>query len=198
MPELLEHERLIVNQKAKLIELTNEYKIRDEQGNEVGVIRQEGQSGLRKLLRLVSSIDALLPVSLSVYDAGGRKVAGLRRGATLWRSKIEVSDGSGGVIGRLVQENVVGKVRFGIEGAGGIRLGEMKAENWRAWDFAVTDPSGAEVARITKKWAGLGKEMFTTADNYVVELTPRATGPLRVIALAAASGVDTALKQSGG
>lgn len=198
MPELLEHERLIVNQKAKLIELTNEYKIRDEQGNEVGVIRQEGQSGLRKLLRLVSSIDALLPVSLSVYDAGGRKVAGLRRGATLWRSKIEVSDGSGGVIGRLVQENVVGKVRFGIEGAGGIRLGEMKAENWRAWDFAVTDPSGAEVARITKKWAGLGKEMFTTADNYVVELTPRATGPLRVIALAAAAGVDTALKQSGG
>jgi len=198
MPELLDHERLIVNQKAKLIELTNEYKIRDEQGNEVGVIRQEGQSGLRKLLRLVSSIDALLPVSLSVYDAGGRKVAGLRRGATIWKSKIEITDGGGAVIGRLVQENMVGKVRFGIEGAGGIRLGEMKAENWRAWDFAISDASGAEVARITKKWAGLGKEMFTTADNYVVELTPRVTGPLRVITLAAAAGIDTALKQSGG
>ncbi|HVF75597.1 MAG TPA: phospholipid scramblase-related protein [Acidimicrobiales bacterium] len=198
MPELLEHERLIVSQKAKLIELTNEYKIRDEQGNEVGAIRQEGQSGLRKLLRLVSSIDALLPVTLSVYDAGGRKVAGLRRGATVWKSKIEVTDGSGGVVGRLVQENMVGKVRFGIEGAGGVRLGEMKAENWRAWDFAISDISGAEVARITKKWAGLGKEMFTTADNYVVELTPQATGPLRLIVLAAAAGIDTALKQQGG
>ncbi len=198
MAELLDHERLIVNQKAKLIELTNEYKIRDEQGNDVGVIRQEGQSGLRKVLRLFSQIDALLPVSLSVYDAGGHKVAGLRRGATLFRSKIEVTDGGGVVVGRLVQENMLGKVRFGIEGQGGVRLGELRAENWRAWDFSVTDASGAEAARITKKWAGFGKELFTTADNYVVELGEQATGPLRLIALAAAAGVDTALKQYGG
>ena len=198
MPELLEHERLIVNQKAKLIELTNEYRIRDEQGNEVGVIRQEGQSKARKVLRLVSKIDSVLPVTLSVYDAAGQKVAGLRRGATVWKSKLEVTDGSGTVVGRLAQQNMVGKVRFSIEGVGGMPLGELRAENWRAWDFSIVDTAGTEVARITKKWAGLGKEMFTTADNYVVELTPRATGPLRVIVLAAAAGVDTALKQTAG
>ena len=37
---LLDHDRIIINQKAKLIELTNEYKIRDEEGTDIGVIRQ--------------------------------------------------------------------------------------------------------------------------------------------------------------
>lgn len=195
MPELLEYDRLVVNQKAKLIELTNEYRIRDEEGNDVGVIKQEGQSAARKLLRLVSSVDQFLTVRLSVYDAAGRKVVGLRRPAKILKSTVEVTDGSDQMIGRIVQQNVLGKIRFGLEAVGGMALGEIRAENWRAWDFAVTDARGAEVARITKKWSGLGKELFTTADNYVLELTPAATGPLRQLALAAAAGIDTALKQ---
>ncbi|MBW3669581.1 MAG: scramblase [Actinobacteria bacterium] len=198
MPELLDHDRLVVNQKAKLIELTNEYKIRDEQGNEVGVIRQEGQAALRKLLRLVSNVDSMLPVRLSIYDAMGRKVAGIRRGFTWWRSKIEILDGNDQPVATLAQQNMVGKARFALQGVGGAPLGELRAENWRAWDFSVTDPGGAEVARITKKWAGLGKEMFTTADNYVIEMQPGVTGPLRLAVLATAASIDTALKQHKG
>lgn len=195
MPELLEYDRLVVNQKAKLIELTNEYKIRDQDGNEVGVIRQEGQSKARKLLRLVSSVDQFLTVRLSVYDASGRKVVGLRRPAKIMKSTVEVTDGSDQMVGRIVQQNVLGKIRFALEATGGMSLGEVRAENWRAWDFVVTDARGAEVARISKKWAGLGKELFTTADNYVLEMTPAVTGPMRLLVLAAAAGIDTALKQ---
>lgn len=195
MADLLSYERLIVNQKAKLIELTNEYKIRDENGNDIGIIRQEGQSKARKALRLLSNIDSMLPTRLSVYDTGGQKVAGLHRGFTWWRSKLDVVDGAGNTVGRLAQRNLFGKVRFDIEGVGGMPLGQLRAENWRAWNFTITDTSGAEVARVTKKWAGLGKELFTTADNYVIELTPRATGSLRLVALAAAAGIDTAVKQ---
>jgi uncharacterized protein YxjI len=198
MPELLEHDRLVVNQKAKLIELTNEYKIRDEQGNEIGIIRQEGQSKLRKLFRLVSNLDSMLPVRLSVYDAAGKKVVGLKRPTTILKSKIEITGPDDQVVGRLDQQNVVGKVRFAMVDAGGSPLGELKAENWRAWDFAVTDPGGQPVARITKKWAGLGKEMFTTADNYVVEIQPGVKGPLRQVVLATAAGIDTALKNRNG
>ena len=198
MPELLEHDRLVVNQKAKLIELTNEYKIRDEQGNDIGVIRQEGQSKLRKLLRLASNVDSMLPVRLSVYDAGGRKVVGLRRPFTWWRSKMEVVDASDQVVGRITQQNFMGKIRFGLFDAVGAPLGELRAENWRAWNFSITDGSGQEVARITKKWAGLGKEIFTTADNYVVEIQPGVRGPLRQVVLASAAGIDTALKNSKG
>jgi hypothetical protein len=44
MPDLLSSDRLIVNQKAKLIEVTNQYLIRDAQGEELGYMQQEGKS----------------------------------------------------------------------------------------------------------------------------------------------------------
>lgn len=195
MAGLLEHNRMVVNQKAKLIEITNEYKIRDEQGNDIGVIRQEGQSKVRKALRLLTQLDDFFPVNLAVYDASGAKVVHMHRPAKVFKSRIEVTDPGGAAVGRIVQQNMFGKVRFSLEGSGGMPLGELRAENWRAWDFHIANMAGTEVARITKKWSGLGKEIFTTADNYMVELSPGLTGALRVLAVAAAAGVDTALKQ---
>lgn len=198
MVGLLDYDLLVISQKAKLIELTNEYRIRDEHGTDVGVVRQEGQSRARKALRLLTQLDRYLGVELAVYDADGRRTVTLRRPPALFKSRIEVLDGIGGVVGRIVQQNVLGKIRFGLEDAGGTPVGEIRAENWRAWDFAIVGQGGAEVGRVTKKWAGLGREMFTTADNYVLELRPEATGSVRLLTLAAAAGIDTALKQSNG
>ena len=69
-------------------------------------------------------------------------------------------------IGRIVQQNVIGKINFGLE-ANGQQLGAIKAENWRAWNFRIENAAGEEIARVTKTWEGLAKTMFTTADNYV-------------------------------
>jgi uncharacterized protein YxjI len=195
MSQLLELNRMFVRQKAKLIELTNEYAIMDEEGNQVGAIRQEGQSAARKVLRFVTSVDQFLTHRLGIYDAGGAKVLELRRPGKIFKSKIHVTDAAGQPVGSIIQENVFGKIRFGLVDPAGQRLGAVNAENWRAWDFHIADSSGAEIGRITKKWAGVGKELFTTADNYMVEISPSATGPLRSLAFAAAAGVDTALKQ---
>jgi hypothetical protein len=74
-------------------------------------------------------------------------------------------------------------------------LSAINAENWRAWDFAIEDPTGAEVGRITKKRAGLLKESFTTADNYVLEISGQLSNDLRLMMLGSAAGVDLALKQ---
>jgi hypothetical protein len=100
----------------------------------------------------------------------------------------------GGEIGRIVQGNVFGKIRFSLE-AGGQELGSINAENWRAWNFNIQDHTGTEVARITKTWEGLAKTLFTTADNYVVQLHAQLPQPLLSLVVAAALSVDTALKQ---
>ena len=198
MSDLLNRNVLVVNQKAKLIELTNEYKILDQEGLEIGVIRQEGQSTARKVLRFVSKLDQFLTHKLAVYDASGQKVVELLRPAKFLKSTVEVSDGAGRPVGKIVQQNVVGKIRFAFEGAGGNDLGSINAQNWRAWDFAIQDNTGADVGRITKKWAGLLKEGFTTADNYVLEITGKVSSELRLLILAAGAGVDLALKQDAG
>ena len=195
MSELLGHGRLVFKQKVKLIEMNQEFKIWDETGAEAGTIKQEGQSALKKAARLVSSLDQYMSHTLAVYDMSGAKVCELTRPRKIFKSRLTVRDGTGRDAGTITQANVFGKIRFDLHGAAGESLGQIRAENWRAWNFSIVDSTEREIARITKKWEGLAKTMFTSADNYVLEVDSGVTGDLRLLVLASAAGVDVALKQ---
>ncbi|HEY5664486.1 MAG TPA: phospholipid scramblase-related protein [Ilumatobacter sp.] len=185
---------LIVNQKAKVIELNNQYRVFDQHGTQVAAVNQVGQSAVKKAIRLVSSLDQFMTHQLEVTDPAGQVVLQITRPRKVMKSTVVVSDGAGREIGRIVQKNVIGKINFTIE-ADGRQLGAIKAENWRAWNFRIEDAAGNEIARITKTWEGLAKTMFTTADNYVVQISHRAPEPLNSLVVASALSVDTALKQ---
>lgn len=192
---LLDYDRIVINQKAKIIELVNEFKIRDESGADIGVIRQEGQSTMKKLARFVSSLDQFMTHKLAAYDADGTKVLELVRPRKIVKSTVQVFDGHGTQAGEIRQQNVFGKIRFGLHDTAGNKVGEIRAENWRAWNFSIVDGTEQEVGRITKTWEGLAKTVFTTADDYLLDISPGLSGPLRLLTFASAVGVDTALKQ---
>jgi uncharacterized protein YxjI len=191
---LLTEPVLVVNQKAKLIEVNNEYAVYDQNGRQIGAVRQVGQSTAKKVMRVLSSLDQYMTHKLQVVDMTGTPVLALTRPAKLMKSRVVVQDGTGAEVGEIVQENVIGKIRFGLH-AGGRKIGSLNGENWRAWDFNIRDEGDAEVARITKTWEGAAKTMFTTADNYVVKIHRPLEEPLRTLVVAAALAVDTALKQ---
>ena len=88
----------------------------------------------------------------------------------------------------------VGHVRFGLD-AGGQRLGSIHAVDTSAWDFTIQDPTGTEIAEVTKTWAGWSKERFTKADNYVVQIHRPLEDPLHSLVIAATLALDIALKQ---
>ena len=185
---------LVVNQKAKLIELSNQYTVFDQHGSAIAAVNQVGQSTARKVLRLVSSLDQFLTTRLDITDSDGRVILRLTRPGKIVKSTVIVSDGNDVEIGRIVQQNAIGKINFALE-SGGQRLGTIKAENWRAWNFSITDAADREIARVTKTWEGLAKTMFTTADNYVLQISERAPEPLNSLVVASALSIDTALKQ---
>ena len=185
---------LVVNQKAKLIELSNQYTVFDQHGAVIAAVNQVGQSTARKVLRLVSSLDQFLKTRLDITDSDGRVILRLTRPGKIVKSTVIVSDGNDVELGRIVQQNAIGKINFALE-AGGERLGSIKAENWRAWNFSITDAADREIARVTKTWEGLAKTMFTTADNYVLQISERASEPLNSLVVASALSIDTALKQ---
>lgn len=185
---------LVVNQKAKLIEVNNEYAIFDQHGRQLGAVRQVGQSTAKKALRVLTSLDQFMTHTLQVVDMSGAVQLVLTRPAKLVKSRVVVQNGQGVEIGAIVQENAIGKIHFGLV-VGSQRYGGIYAENWRAWNFSIRDHTETEVARITKTWEGLAKTLFTTADNYVVHLHRPLAEPLRSLVVAAAVGVDTALKQ---
>ena len=185
---------LVVNQKAKIIELNNQYGVFDRQGRQIAAVNQVGQSAAKKVLRLVSNLDQFLSHSLKITDESGQVVLKLTRPAKVFKSTVVVSDGADREIGKIVQDNMFGKIHFTLQ-AGEHTYGSIKAENWRAWNFRIEDHTGAEVARITKTFEGVAKTLFTTADNYVVQIHTRLPQPLNALVVASALSVDTALKQ---
>lgn len=185
---------LVVNQKAKLIEMNNEYAIYDQNGVQLGAVRQVGQNMAKKAIRLLTSYDQFMTHKLQVVDIHGNVVLALTRPAKLVKSRVIIQDGHGNELGQIVQQNAIGKIRFSLE-SGGHTYGSINAENWRAWNFNVRDHADNEVARITKTWEGLAKTVFTTADNFVVQIHRPLEEPLRSLVVASSLAVDTALKQ---
>jgi uncharacterized protein YxjI len=195
MAALLAANTLVVDQRAKLVELTNQYDIYDAQGGELGSIHQENQSRRRKTVRFVAGVDQFLTHHLSVYDVDGSRLLQVTRPAKLVKSRFAVRADSSRRVGAIVQDNVFGNIRFNLTDGDGRRLGEIRADNWRAWDFTIVDRDDRVVARIDKKFVGVTKAVFTTADNYIVHIDPALAGDLRLLVIAAAAAVDTALKQ---
>ncbi|MEI7548343.1 MAG: phospholipid scramblase-related protein [Actinomycetota bacterium] len=185
---------LVVNQKAKLIELNNQYSVFNKDGQQIAAVNQVGQSAAKKAIRLLSNLDQFMTHKLEITDNQGRVLLRITRPAKLMKSTVIVSDGNDQEIGRIVQDNVIGKINFSLQ-AGGYTYGAIKAENWRAWNFRIEDHAGTEIARITKTFEGIAKTMFTTADNYVVQIHGQIPQPLNSLVVAAALSVDTALKQ---
>lgn len=189
---------LVVNQKAKLWEKKAEYAVFNQHGHRVGAVREYGVSMSRMVVGRENSTKRL-----QIVDADGRPVLTLTRPATMLKSKVIVMREDGTPVGQIAQENfgvmasVLGgrfNIRFRME-AGGETLGTINAESWRAWDFSLQDPQGAEIGRITKAWAGFGKENLTKADNYVLEIYRPLEDPLHSLVVSAALVVDTVLKQ---
>ena len=185
---------LVVNQKAKLIELNNQYSVFNKDGQQIAAVNQVGQSAAKKAIRLLSNLDQFMTHTLEITDNAGHVLLRITRPAKLMKSTVIVSDGNDQEIGRIVQENMIGKIHFALQ-AGGYTYGAIKAENWRAWNFRIEDHQGTEIARITKTFEGLAKTLFTTADNYVVQIHAQIPQPLNSLIVAAALSVDTALKQ---
>ncbi len=193
-PGLLDQPILVVNQRWKFIEVNTEFAIYDPNGNQIGAVRQVGQSTLKKVVRFLGDLDQYFTHKYQVVDASGTPQLLITRPAKIFKSRVIVQDGMGAEVGQIIQRNVFGKIRFGFE-VGGQDIGGIFAENWRAWNFAIKDADGTEVARVTKTFEGLLKTAFTTADNYVLQVHRQLPDPLRLMVYASAVTIDTALKQ---
>lgn len=185
---------LVVNQKTKLVEINNEYAVYDQAGQQLAAVVQVGQSGLKKAVRFLGSYDQYMTHKFEIRDGHGRVLLKATRPAKIMKSRVIIERGDGAPIGEIKQLNAIGKINFGLL-VNGQEIGQIRGENWRAWNFAIVDHTGAEVARITKTFEGVLKTMFTTADNYVLQIHRPLQDPLLSMVVTSALTIDTALKQ---
>lgn len=185
---------LVVNQKAKLIELNNEYSVFSQSGQQLAAVVQVGQSGFKKVIRFLTKYDQFMTHKFEIRDGHGQALLKATRPAKFIKSRVIIERGDGAPIGEIKQLNAIGKINFAMM-AGEHEVGQIRAENWRAWNFSIVDHTGAEVAKITKTFAGILAAGWTAADNYVLQLHRPLQDPLLSMVIASALTVDTALKQ---
>jgi len=185
---------LVVNQKAKLLELTSEYGIFDQSGNQIGAVRQVGQSALKKAARAFTNFDSMMTHTLDIVDMSGNLQLRIVKPRALVKPKVIVQNASGQEIGELVIKLRIGKAQIKMM-VNGSQVGMIYAENFRAWNFSIQDVNENRIASITKTWEGFAKAMFTTADNYVLQIHQDLQDPLHSMVLAGSLAVDLILKQ---
>lgn len=187
---------LIVNQKAKLFEGSSNFSVFSASGAQIGAVKQVGQSKAGKFLKAVSNLDALMNARYEIVDMADQVVLVIDKPRSFIKGRVVVQRPDGTEIGQIVQKLRLGKPKFLLTAPGGEQeLGTIHAENFRAWNFSITDSGEQEIAKISKTWAGMKKELFTNADNYVVELKFALPDPLHSLVIASALTIDQILKQ---
>jgi uncharacterized protein YxjI len=138
----------------------------------------------------------MLPFLLEIKNSDDELQASISRGWTFFLSKIEIKNAQGELIGTIKQKFKLFTPKFIILDTTGTQIAEISGD-WAAWDFSIRDVTKSEIGVITKKWAGALKEMFTTADKYMVEINETYTNlEHRAIILSAAITIDMILQES--
>jgi uncharacterized protein YxjI len=62
--------------------------------------------------------------------------------------------------------------------------------DWKGWSFQFLDESGKVLGTITKKWGGIGRELFTSADNYMIQIDDAVSSDAKLATLLLAAGLS--------
>lgn len=186
-----------VKERVGFFKAANAYDILDDNGNSIGVVQEEIPNFIIKLLKF-SDWKTMLPWTVWFYEGESKKLFYIKRGFTFFLSKILVLDFDGKLLGSFKQKFTILKNKFEVYGPKGDLVATLTGD-WSAWDFKLVDTSGNEISTITKKWAGLGKELFTSADNYVVDFSEnkKLTQDEKKLFFAASITIDMVLKEGG-
>jgi uncharacterized protein YxjI len=135
------------------------------------------------------------PFDVEVREPGGALVVRATRGWTFLRSRVAVADGAGKPLGVFVRKLLSIGGSFFVQDPSGKDIFFLEGK-WTGWEFRFKQGE-RQLALVSKKWAGLGKEMFTSADNYVLSIDPSVPrdGDERRLILAAVMSIDLVLKE---
>ena len=156
--------------------------------------REPNLGTITKLLRF-TDYKRMTPFEVHITDASGNLVVRIVRGFSFLLSKVKVFDGAGRLLGGFHQKFMSLGGAFKVLDENENEVCHLKGK-WTGWDFQFM-AQGVQLARVTKKWSGLHKEMFTSADNYVLDVNDAVPpgSPTRRLILAAVMCIDMVLKE---
>jgi len=163
-------------------------------GRIIMTCRENAVSLFTRILRY-SSLRRATPFDLTVAAASGEPLMHIRRGVPVFVSRVAVLDPSGVPIGEFCQKAFSVGGAFDVLDARERLLCRLRGHA-AGREFAFVTPDGVELARISRKWAGIARELITGEDRFLLEIDPAVPEDegLRQLLLASAICVGTVLK----
>lgn len=195
MSDVLNKNLYLVKEHVGMFKAASNFDIFDpETGETLLECREENLGFLTKLLRF-TKYKTMTPFNVIIRDMEGNPVIRVNRGVSFFLSNVTVFDANDQVIGGFKQKLFSIGGAFNVLDADGNQVCALKGK-WTGWDFKFLMGEN-QLAHVSKKWAGLGKELFTSADNYALEVSESVPSDhvARKLILAAVMCIDLVLKE---
>jgi uncharacterized protein YxjI len=195
MHPVLRQNLFFVREHVGLLKAANEFDVFDPTtGRKVLECREPRLGGLTKALRFTDS-RRKTPFEIVIRTPEGAPVLVVKRGVALFLSKVQVLDEHGRHVGGFHQKLFSFGGKFEVLDASGAPVCTLQGK-FTGWEFRFFSPA-KDYAVVTKKWAGAGKELFTSADDYILQIKDAVDpdDPTRMLILAAVMVIDMVLKE---
>ncbi len=193
---LLNQLTYLVRERVGFLKMCDVYDIFDPQTQkQIGIAKEEPASWLVYLRFLVNK--RLLPTVVNVYESEeNAPLFSINKGVQIFRSRVEVRNTQGDLMGYFVSKMFSLGGGFYVYDTADKQVAEVSGD-WKGWNFTFKTTDGKELGSVSKQWAGVAKELFTSADNYVIGLKPIGAGQktLGALLLAAGLAIDVIFKE---
>ena len=197
MDPILEKNLYLFKEHLGLIKAHNNYDIFDPESKEMILhCREKNLNFFYKIVRIfLKDYKRMTPFEIEIKGLTGKKILKVKKGVSLFLSKIQVYDENDNIVGIFKQRFFPFGNNFDMLDKSENLVCKLKG-NFIGWNFKFLK-GDSEVGLVTKKWAGIGKEMFTSADNYILEIKDKVEkdSPLRLLILAAVICIDMVIKE---
>lgn len=195
---LLDLQNFFVREHVAYWKTRDVYDILDPStGRKVGEV-METVGFLTQVMRWVISKHMMSTRFEAREHPGDQLVFTLNKPFALFRQTVIVRDASGARLGYFKSKVFSLGGGFYVYDDHDQLFAEIKGK-WHGWDFKFTASDGRVMGSVSKKWSNLAKELFTSADNYVVSVSDHlANRPdAKILLLAAAIAIDSVYYEQG-
>jgi uncharacterized protein YxjI len=193
---MFDRRTFFIREHVGLLKLKDTYDILDPETKATLGIAKETTPGWALVLRLLIN-KSMLPISVAIsVQENDTPLLTLSRGFTFLRSKVWILNASGEKIGYFKSKLFSLGGGFLVYDKLDVKVADIKGD-WKGWNFRFLNADGKEIGLVTKKWSGIGKELFTSADNYLISISDlgKEQTAYGALLLAAGIAIDTVFKE---
>lgn len=175
-----------ISEEVGAASLNEFFKIADPESGETLAVVEE-QATTAQMIAKAFLDKAFLPVKLVMKNPAGGKILEISQPSSFLRSVFTVKNADQKTLCVFKQRFSFFRPGIDVIDGNGQKLGSLDG-NLRFRSFQFKDNNGNVLATINHQYAGIARELFTTADDYEIDI--HADSSMTLISLAAVICID--------